>query len=164
MGNYIQHEITGWLFKINHVSKRAPWLIYSISHNAPTIVLCFALLWLYHKFFWVYAMHVMMTSSNGNIFRVIGLCGESTDRIPWQRAVTRCFDLRLNKRLSKQSKHKWFERYCAHFDVTVIYPYPLGTRTPLPPSYLMIHEYCFQSFLGITRTVALPALGQSLQM
>ena len=38
--------------------------------------------------------HYMMTSSNGNIFRVTGpLCGEFTGRI--------FFDLRLNKRLSK---------------------------------------------------------------
>ena len=48
--------------------------------------------------------HLMMTSSNGNIFRVTGhLCGE----IPAQRPVTRSFDvfldLRLNKPLSKQS-------------------------------------------------------------
>ena len=51
-----------------------------------------------------------MTSSNGNIFRVTGhLCGEFTGHrwIPAQRPVTRSFDvffdLRLNKRLSKQS-------------------------------------------------------------
>ena len=47
----------------------------------------------------------MMTSSNGNIFRVTGhLCGEFT--FPAQRPVMRSFDvffdLRLNKRLSKQ--------------------------------------------------------------
>ena len=52
----------------------------------------------------------MMTSSNGNIFRVTGpLCGEFTGpgEFPAQRPVTRSFDvyfdLRLNKRLSKQS-------------------------------------------------------------
>ena len=51
----------------------------------------------------------MMTSSNGNIFRVTGLlCGEFTGpgEFPTQRPVTRSFDvffdLRLNKRLSKQ--------------------------------------------------------------
>ena len=48
----------------------------------------------------------MMTSSNGNIFRVTGhLCA--------QRPVTRSFDvffdLRPNKRLSKQSWGWWFE-------------------------------------------------------
>ena len=57
-----------------------------------------------------------MTSSNGNIFRVTGyLCGEYTGQrwIPPQRTVTRgfdvFFDLRLNKRLSKQSWGWWFE-------------------------------------------------------
>ena len=52
----------------------------------------------------------MMTSSNGNIFRETGpLCGEFTGpgEFPTQRPVTRSFDvlfdLRLNKRLSKQS-------------------------------------------------------------
>ena len=51
----------------------------------------------------------MMTSSNGNIFRVTGhLCGEFTGD----------FDLRLNKQLSKQS---WgWRRYRAHYDVTVM--------------------------------------------
>ena len=52
----------------------------------------------------------MMTSSNGNIFRVTCLlCGE----FPSQRSVTRSlnvfFDLRLNKRLSKQSWGWLFE-------------------------------------------------------
>ena len=58
----------------------------------------------------------MMTSSNGNIFRVPGpLCGEFTGpgEFPAQRPVTRSFDvffdLRLNKRLSKQSWGWWFE-------------------------------------------------------
>ena len=52
---------------------------------------------------------MMMTSSNGNIFRVTGhLCGEFTGsgEFPTQRPVTRSFDvffdLRLNKRLGKQ--------------------------------------------------------------
>ena len=52
----------------------------------------------------------MMTSSNGNIFRVTGpLCGEFTgDRwIPRTKAsdagLDVFFDLRMNKRLSKQS-------------------------------------------------------------
>ena len=51
----------------------------------------------------------MMTSSNGNIFRVTGpLCAAFTGpgEIPTQRPVPRSFDvffdLRLNKRLSKQ--------------------------------------------------------------
>ena len=58
----------------------------------------------------------MTTSSNGNIFHVTGpLCGDFTGHrwIPAQRPVTRSFDvffdLRLNKRLSKQSRRRWFE-------------------------------------------------------
>ena len=58
----------------------------------------------------------MMTSSNGNIFRVTGpLCGEFTGpgEVPTQRPVTRSFDvffdMRLNKRLSKQPWGWWFE-------------------------------------------------------
>ena len=59
---------------------------------------------------------IMMTSSNGNIFRVTGpLCGEFTGpgEFPAQRPVTRSFDvflyLRLNKRLSKQPWGWFFE-------------------------------------------------------
>ena len=53
----------------------------------------------------------MMTSSNGNIFRVSGpLCGV-TGEFPTQRPVTRSFDVSfdLKKRLSKQSRGWWFE-------------------------------------------------------
>ena len=58
----------------------------------------------------------MMTSSNGNIFRVTGhLCGEFTGpgEFSAQRPVTRTFDvffdLRLNKPLSKHCRGCWFE-------------------------------------------------------
>ena len=58
----------------------------------------------------------MMTSSNGNSFRVAGhLCGEFIGLrwIPAQRPVTRSFDvffdLRLKERFSKQSWGWWFE-------------------------------------------------------
>ena len=58
----------------------------------------------------------MMTSSNGNIFRVTGhLCGEFTGpgEFPAQRPVRRSFDvffdISLNKRLSKQTRGWWFE-------------------------------------------------------
>ena len=62
------------------------------------------------------ASHNMMTSSNGNIFRVIGLCaGNSpvTGEFFAQRPVTRSFDVFFhmcpNKRLSKQPRGWWFE-------------------------------------------------------
>ena len=75
---------------------------------------------------------LMMTSSNGNIFRVTGpLCGEFTGpgEFPTQRPVTRSFDvffdLRPNKRLSKQSWGWLFEtlsrslwRHCNVFGCT----------------------------------------------
>ena len=59
----------------------------------------------------------MMTSSNGNIFRVTGpLCGEFTGHrwIPLTKAsdsevLMFFFDLRLNKRLIKQSRRWWFQ-------------------------------------------------------
>ena len=63
-----------------------------------------------------YFKRFMMTSSNGNIFRVTGpLWGDSTgDRwISLTKAVTPSFqiffDLCMNKRLSKQSRRRWFE-------------------------------------------------------
>ena len=58
----------------------------------------------------------MMTSSNGNIFRVTCFCTGNSQvpgDFPAQRPVTRSFDvfvdLRPNKRLSKQSWGWWFE-------------------------------------------------------
>ena len=68
------------------------------------------------KTFSKYIYICMMTSSNGNIFRVIGhLCGVFTcpGEFPSQRPVTRSFDvffdLRPNKRLSKHWWGWWFE-------------------------------------------------------
>ena len=58
----------------------------------------------------------MMTSLNGNIFRVTGpLCGEFTSpgEFPLQRPAAQSFDvffdLSLNKRLNKQPWGWWFE-------------------------------------------------------
>ena len=58
----------------------------------------------------------MITSWNGNIFRVAGpLWGEFTGHrwIPSQMPVTQsfdvCFDMRLNKRLSKQPRRWWLK-------------------------------------------------------
>ena len=58
----------------------------------------------------------MMTSSNGNIFRVIG-------HLFWEFTGHQCkgqWRGALNKRLSKQSWNWWFEAHCAHYDVTVM--------------------------------------------
>ena len=70
---------------------------------------------------------VMMTSSNGSVFRVTGLCERNplvTGGFPSQRPVTRSFnvffDLRRNKRFSKQPKRRWFETPSRSFDVIVM--------------------------------------------
>ena len=57
----------------------------------------------------------MMTSSNGRFFCVTGPCGGGdspvTGEFPASEAELWCFlcDLPLNKRLSKQSRRRWFE-------------------------------------------------------
>ena len=80
----------------------------------------------------------MMTSSNGHIYRVTGhFCGEFTNpgECPAQRPVMRSFDvffdLRLNKRLSKQSYHEAgdLRRYRAHYDISVMSDVKMDTRT-----------------------------------
>ena len=64
------------------------------------------------RFVWYRAHGFMMASSNENIFHATGV-SSVTGEFPSQRPVTRMFelffDLRLNKRLSKQSKRRWFE-------------------------------------------------------
>ena len=62
------------------------------------------------------SLSFMMTSSNGDISVLPALCaGNSlvTGEFPSQRPVTRnfdvFFDLRMKKRLSKQSRRRWFE-------------------------------------------------------
>ena len=71
--------------------------------------------------------HHMMTSSNGNIFRVTGhLCGEFTGPrwVPAQKPVTRSFDvffdLRPNKRLGKNGEAGDLRRHRGHYDVIVM--------------------------------------------
>ena len=75
----------------------------------------------------------MMTSSNGNMFRVTGFCsgnspvtagspvtGEFLSHRPVTRSFDVFFDLRLNKRLSKQDAGD-LRRHRAHYDVTVMW-------------------------------------------
>ena len=110
-----QRPVTGKLFLFDDVIMEAVarismtdlWFVVVTQVNG---ILCFQTQW------FIAILHTMMTSSNGNISRVIGhLCGEfiSPGEFPPQRPVTRSFDvffdLRLNKRLSKQSWGWWFE-------------------------------------------------------
>ena len=78
--SWLDHHRVQWWLK--------SWVVATFS---------FRLLWL------------MMTSLNGIISVLLALC----EGKPLQRPVTRSFgaffDLRLNKRLSKQSRRRWFE-------------------------------------------------------
>ena len=94
----------------------------------------------------------MMTSSNGNIFRVTGpLCGEFTGLrwIPHTKASDAelwCFfDLHLIKRLSKHSRGWWFEtlsrplwRHCNAMDKQVA----VG-KDGFLPQFSLITPMCF---------------------
>ena len=87
---------------------------FTYSNDTPYLALMGRLCSVFHEF--MEHKCCMMTSSNGNIFGVNGpLCGEFTGpgEFPTQRPVTRSFDvffdLRLNKRLSKQGWGWWFE-------------------------------------------------------
>ena len=106
--------------------------------DAGLWLLCCVLLWLDADRF---ILH-MMTSSNGNIFRVTGhLCGEFTGpgEFPAQRPVARSFDvffdLCLNKRLSKQSWGWWCETLSRslwrHRNVNVTWLVHMIARVPL---------------------------------
>ena len=69
--------------------------------------------------------YVMITSSNGNMFRVTGpLYSPVTGEFPSQRLVRQSFDvlfdLHLNKRLSKQSRRGDLRHHRAHYEVTVM--------------------------------------------
>ena len=103
--------------KLIHVSKNATEIMHIYSIHDPTgysqasTLLLVSTDLLLKVSPWVTTAPSMMTSSNGNIFRVTGpLCGNSpiTGEFPAQRPVTRSFDvffdLRLNERLSKQSR------------------------------------------------------------
>ena len=66
-----------------------------------------------------------MMSSNGNIFRVTGLCARNSSVIgafPTQRPVTRSFDVsfdpHLNQQLSNQWRCWWFETPLRHCNVS----------------------------------------------
>ena len=108
----------------------------------------------------------MMTSSNRNIFCVTGpLCGKFTgDRwIPSQRPVTRSFDvffyLRLNKRLSKQSRGWWFKTSSRslwrHCNVSPSLSELIGD-TETTRNYLR-HYRCFH-YCDVTMSVLTPQI------
>ena len=102
----------------------------------------------------------MMTSSNGNIFRVTDhLCGEFTgprwiprtmasDAVVVTRSFDVFFDLRLNKRLSKQSWGWWFEtlscplwRHCNILDQILVWDPSLNlSESKVKTALLSCHQ------------------------
>ena len=83
-----------------------------LNHSVIRLVSCY---WLFREIVMIEYQSFAM-SSNGNMFRVTGpLWGETTGYrwIHLKRSMTRSFDvffdLRLNKRLIKQSRSQWFE-------------------------------------------------------
>ena len=80
-------------------------------------------------------LEMLLASSNGNIFRIADRkWGKFTSHRwfttplpPPQTPITRgfelFFDLRLKKRLSKQSKRRYLRRHRAHYDVTAMGTY-----------------------------------------
>ena len=70
----------------------------------------------------------MMTSSMETFSALLAICvGNSpvSGEFPTQRPVTRSFDIffdmRLNKRSSKQSWGWWLRRYRTHYDIIVMF-------------------------------------------
>ena len=106
-------------------------------------------------------IHVMMTSSNGNIFSVTGhLCGEFTGH-QWilhtmasdaEHGVF--FDLRLNKRLSKQWWGWWFETpshpLWRHYNVIW---YPLLDNTNRLINLFINHKQLLEDLTCVGRVI-----------
>ena len=76
----------------------------------------FFVVWSWYTLWLYFSPMGMITTSSRNIFRVTGPCegnAQVTGGFSPERPVTRSFkvffDLLLNKRLSKQSKCRWFE-------------------------------------------------------
>ena len=90
-------------------------------------------------------VHRMMTSSNGNIFRVTGhLCREFTGhKGQWRGSLIFFFYLCLSKRLSKQARGGDLRRHRAHYDVTV-----MGTAV-LPVMSYIFKSHDYQLFIVI---------------
>ena len=103
------HFVVLWL-----VSQPLRVIVYFLHRFVCIIVASIQLLFIEICIMWCTwkSGHVMMTSSNGNIFRVTGhLCGEFTGPrwIPRTKASDAELRCAFNKRLSKQSWGWWFE-------------------------------------------------------
>ena len=100
---YLQHILS--LTKQKNKSSRPHFLFLAVYQQLTML----------HSGSFLLLLRIMMTSTNGIIFRVTGLVwGESTGH-RWVVPLTKASDtelwcfLRLNKRLNKQSWCRWFE-------------------------------------------------------
>ena len=101
---------------------------------------------------WILILCNMMTSSNGDVSALLAICAGNSPvpgEFPAQRPVTRSFDvffdLRLNKRLSKQSWGWWFETpsrplWRHHNEMLRCTSEPLFTKKT--PSYWYRDSHC----------------------
>ena len=84
---------------------------------------------------------IIMTSSNGNIFRVTGpLCGEFTGpgEFPSQRPVTRSFDVFFDQRMYKREAGD-LRRHRGLYDVIVMWRLESPTTPPFAPAMMYQH-------------------------
>ena len=101
-----------WLLYHLVMLKLAAWCHQPQKSSISDLCIAICEFWKYVAFFILHCIvKHMMTSSNGNIFRVTGhLCREFTGPvISPHTSFDVFFVLRLNKRLSKQSWGSWFE-------------------------------------------------------
>ena len=100
-----------------------------------------------------------MTSPNGSIFRISGhLCGEFTGQRPVTRSFDVFYDLRPNKRLSKQWWVWWFEtpscslwRHCNEDRIWVHKRHPPDRSTICPLWALLIKLTVYNCIIMLTR-------------
>ena len=96
-----------WDLKLIHVGKRAPWyssVLLEAMRRASTTT------WWRHQ---MKTFSALLALCEGN-WPVTGEFPSHT------RSFGVFFDMRLNKRLSKQSRRPWLRRHRAHYDVIVI--------------------------------------------
>ena len=132
---WVHRSQGGEQYKTFFMSRRHHMM--KMHNHWSTIGWCRGNKWLSHRWHYAKLARSMITSSNGNIFRFTGhLCGEFTSHrwIPFTKAsdaeLDVFFDLCLYKRLSKQSRRRWFETssrslwcHCNDMRVSLTYRY-----------------------------------------
>ena len=99
--------------------QRTVWCcsLYETPHSSPMVAIfgVFSSTWWRHQ---METFSALLDICAGNS----PVAGEFPAQSPVTRSFDSLFDLRLNKRLGKQSSNWWFETLYAHYDVTVMKP------------------------------------------